>query len=213
MPETIPQIRPSFNRSLRLETRPELLSADTGALVQRELMERSGLIDWLTERLHDPRHPSSIRYPLSDLLRTRLLLLGQGWRDQSDADRLRQDPSLRVASQTRRGTAALEEGQGLASQPTLSRLLDTLSREENLPVLHQAVTELACRRIEMIEGRRRKRGEKTPRKKRRKKRRCTWTWTVSRWRSMGIPREANGTDTITSGCTTGWWRVVPRRGT
>ena len=95
-------------------------------------MERSGLIDWLTERLHDPRHPSSIRYPLSDLLRTRLLLLGQGWRDQSDADRLRQDPSLRVASQTRRGTAALEEGHGLASQPTLSRLLDTLSREENL---------------------------------------------------------------------------------
>ena len=169
MPETIPQIRPSFNRSLRLETRPELLSADTGALVQRELMERSGLIDWLTERLHDPRHPSSIRYPLSDLLRTRLLLLGQGWRDQSDADRLRQDPSLRVASQTRRGTAALEEGHGLASQPTLSRLLDTLSREENLPVLHQAVTELACRRIEMIEGRRRKRGKQTPRKKRRKK--------------------------------------------
>ena len=169
MPETIPQIRPSFNRSLRLETRPELLSADTGALVQRELMDRSGLIDWLTERLHDPRHPSSIRYPLSDLLRTRLLLLGQGWRDQSDADRLRQDPSLRVASQTRRGTAALEEGQGLASQPTLSRLLDTLSREENVPVLHQAVTELACRRIEMIEGRRRKRGKKTPRKKRRKK--------------------------------------------
>ena len=40
MPETIPQIRPSFNRSLRLETRPELLSADTGALVQRELMDR-----------------------------------------------------------------------------------------------------------------------------------------------------------------------------
>ncbi len=164
MPETIPLIRPSFNRSLRLETRPELLSADTGALVQREMMDRSGLIDWLTERLHDPRHPSSIRYPLSDLLRTRLLLLGQGWRDQSDADRLRQDPSLRVASQTRRGTAALEEGHGLASQPTLSRLLGTLSREENLPVLHQAVTELACRRIEMIEGRRRKRG-----KKRRKK--------------------------------------------
>ena len=104
MPETIPQIRPSFNRSLRLETRPELLSADTGALVRREMMNRSGLIDWLTERLHDPRHPSSIRYPPSDLLRTRLLLLGQGWRDQSDADRLRQDPSLRVASQTRRGT-------------------------------------------------------------------------------------------------------------
>ena len=162
---------------------------------KRELMERSGLIDWLTGgcTIRDTRVRSAI--PLSDLLRTRLLLLGQGWRDQSDADRLRQDPSLRVASQTRRGTAALEEGQGLASQPTLSRLLDTLSREENLPVLHQAVTELACRRIEMIEGRRRKRGKKTPRR-RDGKRRWSWTWTVSRSRSMGIPREANGTDTI-----------------
>ena len=167
MSGTIPQIRPSFNQSLSIETRPERLSADTGALAQREMMDRSGIIDWLTERLHDPRNPSSIRYPLADLLRTRLLLLGQGWRDQSDADRLRQDPSLRVASETRRGTVALEQGHGLASQPTLSRLLDTLSREENLPVLHEAVTELACRRIEMMEGRRRKRGKK--RKKRRKK--------------------------------------------
>ena len=117
-----------------------------------------------------------------------------------------------MASQTRRGTAALEEGHGLASQPTLSRLLDTLSREENLPVLHQAVTELACRRIEMIEGRRRKRGKKTPRKKRRKK---TMYLDVDGLpvEVHGHPREANGTDTIASGCTTGWWRVVPRRGT
>ena len=78
MSETLAQIRPSFNRSLRLETRREWLSADTGGLVQREMMDRTGLIDWLTERLHDPRDPSSVRYPLSDLLRTRLLLLGQG---------------------------------------------------------------------------------------------------------------------------------------
>ena len=105
MPETIPQIRPSFNRSLRLETRPELLSADTGALVQRELMERSGLIDWL-KAVARSATPEFDPLSAADLLRTRLLLLGQGWRDQSDADRLRQDPSLRVASQTRRGTAA-----------------------------------------------------------------------------------------------------------
>ena len=115
--------------------------------MQRELMDRSGLIDWLTERLHDPRHPSSIRYPLSDLLRTRLLLLGQGWRDQSDADRLRQDQD--------HGPVGARRPQGLASQ--LSRLLDTF------PVLHQAVT------LPQMKGRRRKRGKKTPRKKRRKK--------------------------------------------
>ena len=148
----------------------ELLSADTGALVQR-LADGSQrphrLVDRAVAPIRDTRVRSAIRCRICCGLD--ILLLGQGWRDQSDADRLRQDPSLRVASQTRRGTAALEEGHVLASQPTLSRLLDTLSREENLPVLHQAVTELACRRIEMIEGRRRKRGKKTPRKKRREK--------------------------------------------
>ena len=185
MPETIPQIRPSFNRSLRLETRPELLSADTGALVQRELMERSGLIDWLTGRLHDPRHPSSIRYPLSDLLRTRLLLLGQGWRDQSDADRLRQDPSLRVASQTRRGTAALEEGHGLASQPTLSRLLDTLSREENLPGPAPGGDGAGVPSDRDDRRSAAKTGEKDPTEEETEKRRCTWTWD-------GLPVEVHG---------------------
>ena len=112
---------------------------------------------------------------------------------------------MRVASQTRRGTAALEEGHGLASQPTLSRLLDTLSREENLPVLHQAVTELACRRIEMIEGRRRKNGgKKTPTEEETEKDDGTWTWTVSRSRSMGIPPGSEWKRiTIASGCTWG----------
>ena len=51
MGETVPLISPSFNASVSIETRREHLSADTGALVQRELMERSGIIEWLDERL------------------------------------------------------------------------------------------------------------------------------------------------------------------
>ena len=213
MPETIPQIRPSFNRSLRLETRPELLSADTGALVQREMMDRSGLIDWLTERLHNPRHPSSIRYPLSDLLRTRLLLLGQSWRDQSDADRLRHDPSLRVASQTRRGTAALEEGHeaGVTADlvPTVGHAQP--GGEPSGPAPGGDRAGVPSDRDDRRPAA--KTGEKDPTEEETEKDDGTWTWTVSRWRSMGIPWEASGTDTIASGCTTGWWRVVPRRGT
>ena len=182
MSETLQQIQPSFNRSLGIEARSDQLSGDTGALVQREILERTGIIGWLTERLHDPRHPGSILYSLAELLRTRFLLLGQGWRDQSDADRLRQDPSLRVASRTRRGTGALEEGRGLASQPTLSRLLDTLSREENLPVLHEGVTEMACRRIEILEGGRRRIG-----KSRKRRRNQTMVLDVD-----GLPVEVHG---------------------
>ena len=99
-----------------------------------------------------------ISYPLGDLLRADVLLLGQGWRDQDDADRLRHDPSFRVANDTRRGTAALEQDNVLPSQPTMSRLLEALSGEANQAVVREAVGELALRRLRMSnQGRRRKR--------------------------------------------------------
>ena len=78
--ETVALFSPSFNASVSIETRREHLSADTGALVQRELMERSGIIEWLDERLDDPRNPDSTVYPMAELLRTHWLLLGQRWR-------------------------------------------------------------------------------------------------------------------------------------
>ncbi len=127
MKGTIALFSPSFNPAVSIETRPEHLSAETGALVQREIMERSGIIGWLAERLHDPRNRDLIRYPLEELLRTQWLLMGQGWRDRGDADRLRHDPSLRVGNDCHEGTRPLEEDEVLASQPTLSRLLGGLS--------------------------------------------------------------------------------------
>ena len=130
MGETVALFSPSFNGSVSIETRREHLSADTGALVQGELMERSGIIEWLDERLDDPRNPALTIYPMAQLLRTHLLLLGRGWRDQDDADRQRCDPSFRVGGDSRRGTTPLEEGNVLASQPTLSRLLDMLDDGE-----------------------------------------------------------------------------------
>src|SRR5690625_5430703 len=77
-------------------------------------MDRLGIIEWLGERLTDPRDPSRVTYPLADLIRTHLMLLGQGWRDQDDADRLRLDPALRVAHSSCRGQTPLQDGQVLA---------------------------------------------------------------------------------------------------
>lgn len=155
MGETLPLFKTSFNHSVQVESRPDHLTGEAGALIQREIMARSGLIDWLDERLRDPRNPNLITYPLADLVRTHLLLLGQGWRDQDDADRLRADPALRVAQSTRRGTTPLDADQERASQPTLSRLVDTLSADDNRPVLRGAMSELAGRRHRLVQGRRR----------------------------------------------------------
>src|SRR4051812_19457236 len=152
MGETPATFDPSFNASVVIEARVERLTSDAGAVIIREMMERSGMIEWLTERLHDPRQPHLLTYPLSDLLRTMLLLFAQGWRDQDDADALRLDPALRLAAAGRRGTTPLAEGAHLASQPTLSRLLDILTLGPNRPVLREAGGELAARRLRAERG-------------------------------------------------------------
>ena len=155
MGETLPLPTASFNASLSVETRPERLTGDAGAVLVREIMERTGIIGWMTERLHDPRQPHLVCYPSADLLRTMLVLFAQGWRDQDDADALRLDPTLRLAVAGARGTTPLAEGAHLASQPTLSRRLDILTLAANRPVLREALAELAARRLRAERGGRR----------------------------------------------------------
>jgi hypothetical protein len=111
----------------------------------------------MAERLVDPRDPNLVRYPVADLLRTVLVLFGQGWRDQDDADALRFDPALRLAAAGKRGTAPLDVDHHLASQPTLSRLLDALSTDANRRVLREAIAEMAGRRLRAGRGGQRRR--------------------------------------------------------
>src|SRR5215204_2384692 len=95
--ETLPPFATSFTASLSIEARPERLTGDAGAVLVREVIERTGIIAWMTARLHGPRQPHLVTYPLAELLRTMLVLFAQGWRDQDDADGLRLDPALRCA--------------------------------------------------------------------------------------------------------------------
>jgi hypothetical protein len=161
MGEEIALFGAKFNRSLRIEGRPERLTAEAGAVVLREVIERLGIVPWMVWRLVDTRNQDLITHPLSELLRTSVLLLGQGWRDQDDADRLRDDAVLRLAVSDRKGVGPLEkrsriEGEpldrnpevpdGLASQPTLSRLMAMLSRSDSRQVLRCGLLETAARR-------------------------------------------------------------------
>ena len=142
-----------FNRSVKIEDRPEHLSGDAGALLLREVLSLLQIDDLLEQRLEDPRCPDRITHPLIELVRTELLLLAQGYRDQNDADRLRDDPALRLATSQRRGSAPLEpsddhqEPEGLGSQPTLSRLCRNLTPQRS--VLREALRQIAVRRLQL----------------------------------------------------------------
>jgi hypothetical protein len=165
VPAKRPLFAPEFNRSIRVEARPEHLTADAGVVVLREALDRLGTVDWLVQRLADPRNPDRITHPLAEMLRTSLLLLAQGWRDKDDADTLRHDAVCRLAVSDRSGLSPLEvsprpEGQppprnppapeGLPSQPTLSRLARSLSTGQNRQVLRRGLREAAARRLRSL---------------------------------------------------------------
>lgn len=161
MGEELSLFRPEFNGSIRVEVRPERLTCEAGAVLLRETIERLRVVRFLSERLVDTRSQELITHPLAELLNTSLLMLAQGWRDQDDADALRDDAAFRLAVSTRKGISPLqvrapeerarnrnpEVPDGLPSQPTLSRAVGMLSSEENRGALHLGILEGSVRRV------------------------------------------------------------------
>ena len=109
-------VTPSFSRSLRIESRTDRLTGDPGAVVLREILERSGILGWMTARLKDPRSQVDVTHDLASLIRTSVLLSAQCWRDHDDADALRHDPAFRLAASSAAGLTPLGgAGTGLAA--------------------------------------------------------------------------------------------------
>ncbi len=149
--------RPDFNRAVRVQASTSVVTGDAGALVLREVADRLGYREAFG-RVLDHRVQHLVTHPLLELMMTRVLLLAQGWHDQDDADLLRHDPAFRLAVSTRRGTAPLEEAEtaltpdGLASQPTLSRMQGMLGSAYNRRQLADALAERACARNLAVHG-------------------------------------------------------------
>lgn len=152
---------PSFNRSLHIETGEDMITADAGVTVLREVLSRLALDELLEQNLKDSRVASQTTHPLIELVRTHLLLLALRWQDQDDAETLRFDPAFRLSVSNRKGLGPLAAAQpgsktpdGLASQPTLSRLLGALSSPHNIGVLDDALFQASARRLIATRGHR-----------------------------------------------------------
>lgn len=144
MGEESRDVRFDFNGSVRIASRGEQLSGNAGAMLLRAVDDAVGVTKQVAGDLHDPRNPELVRYGLTELLRTRLQMIALGYRDQGDADLLRRDPVLRLAVSDAAGLSPLSD-ESLASQPTMSRLIDTLSTPSNLARLGKGLLEGAVR--------------------------------------------------------------------
>ena len=138
-----------FNRAIGPIEGDQRITTDLGVLVVREALHRLG-IDTMIDELKDRRDPAHIRYSLFELILFRVCLLVQGYSSQDDADKLAHDPAFRIAVWDRSGDAGLDER--LASQPTLSRLIDILATEPNFQQLIRIAAAPVLQRFRMDIG-------------------------------------------------------------
>ena len=142
---------PSFNRAVKVCASDERITSDSGLVLLREADQRSGVTEWLAERLFDPRRQDLVRYQLVELLRERLYALAMGYSAQDDADRLAHDPAMKIAVWNAKGDQVLQER--LASQPTQSRLIDILTlTPDNRAALRNALGEICERHLRATGG-------------------------------------------------------------
>lgn len=91
------------------------LTSDGGWLLLALADAQLRLTQRLAAAIADPRDPLRIKHPLQRLLLQRILQIAQGYSDGNDAQTLRHDPLLKVA------TGVAPSGDALAGQATISR--------------------------------------------------------------------------------------------
>ena len=89
-------LRLQFNPKVRLEFHGSTITSDAGLLPFREFYEALGLTGIASDYLQDSRTGRNIRHHLVPLLRQSIFSRLAGYDDINDADRLAQDPTMRV---------------------------------------------------------------------------------------------------------------------
>jgi hypothetical protein len=99
------------------------LTSDAGILLLREVEQQIGIIKALAGAIDDPRDARYVKHTIMDLRMQRVSQIASGYEDADDCDELRHDPVFKMFA-----GRLPESGAALASQPTMSRFENSLSR-------------------------------------------------------------------------------------
>jgi hypothetical protein len=100
------------------------MSSDGGALLLREAVEANGILDAMAAAVQDGRRQQQVEHPLKELLCQRTMQICHGYEDANDCNKLRTDVAFQVAA------GHVPDGPPLASQPTVSRLENSVTRRD-----------------------------------------------------------------------------------
>ena len=120
-------LRLQFNPQIRLEFHGATITSDAGLLAFRELDDALGLTPIAFDYLQESRTGRNIRHHLVPLLRQSIYSRLAGYDDTNDAERLSQDPAMRVV------VGWQGSDRNAARTNTMSRFeTETLTQEDNL---------------------------------------------------------------------------------
>lgn len=118
-------LAPVGTKAVALDFDGGRLSSDAGLVLLKDPDEQLGLTRALAAVLSDPRDTRRVHFSQHDLLKQRVYQIAAGYEDANDANTLRHDPIFKVLLDR-----LPETGPSLASQPTLSRFENRVSRTE-----------------------------------------------------------------------------------
>jgi hypothetical protein len=101
------------------------LSSDAGVILLKDIDDQLGLTHALAAVLSDRRDARRIHFTPEDLLKQRVFQIAAGYEDANDSNPLRHDPIFKLLLDR-----LPETGPPLASQPTISRFENRVSRTE-----------------------------------------------------------------------------------
>jgi Transposase DDE domain group 1 len=118
-------LAPVGSKAVELDFDGGRLSSDAGIVVLKDIDDQLGLTHALAAVLADRRDVRRIHFTPEDLLKQRVFQIAAGYEDANDATTLRDDPIFKLMLDR-----LPESGAPLASQPTISRFENRVSRTE-----------------------------------------------------------------------------------
>jgi hypothetical protein len=118
-------LAPVGDKAVDLDFDGGRLSSDAGIVLLKDLDDQLGITRALAAVLSDSRDARRVECTLHDLLKQRVLQMAAGSEDTNDANTLRHDPIFKLLLDR-----LPETGPPLASQPTISRFENRVSRTE-----------------------------------------------------------------------------------
>jgi hypothetical protein len=119
------RLAPVGDKTVALDFDGGHFSSDAGLVLLKDIDDQLGLTHALAAVLADARDARRIHFTSEDLLKQRILQIAAGYEDANAANPLRHDPIFKLLLDR-----LPETGAPLASQPTISRFENSISRTE-----------------------------------------------------------------------------------